>query len=342
MLTGYPHVVKASSTPNYKRSTCPASTPIWLPAPRLLANRKVICENVERALNESDAMSRKAKRRFSKRAAPQAQEGAAGRAKGSGGLRDRIAILVAAAILIPIVVLTFLSFYRSDHPDQQPAAPTITDSAAGPRAAIVDHLSLRQPNPAFAETATELLEQAGYAVDYYPGEQVTVEFYRHLPSWGHELLILRVHSALGRVGDRPADWVTLFTSDSYNKAWYRKELEKRRLSRVSYYEGGPQYFGIMPGFIKSSMKGDFPGTTIIIMGCDGLKSDTIAEAFVQKGANAVVAWDGLVSPQHTDTVTERLLQHLLTDGLTIEEAVTQAMAEVGPDPSYGSVLRVYR
>jgi len=288
-------------------------------------------------------MSRKSKpkRRSRKRARPEAQEGAAGRAKGGGGLRDKVVILVAAAILIPVAVFTFLNFYRSDEPDRQPPAPTMADSAAGPRAAIVDHLGLTQPNPAFTETATELLEQAGYAVDYFPGEETTVEFYRHLPTWGHELIILRVHSAQGRVGDRPADWVTLVTSDSYDKAWYRKELEKQRLSRVSYYKDGPQYFGIMPAFIKSSTKGDFPDTTIIIMGCDGLKSDTMAEAFVEKGAKAVVAWDGLVSSEHTDAATERLLQHLLIDELTIQEAVAQTMAEGGPDPSYDSVLRLY-
>jgi hypothetical protein len=283
----------------------------------------------------------KPKRRSRKRPSPEAQETAAGRAKRRNDLRDRIAILVAAAIIIPLVVFTFLTFYGSDEPGQQLVAPTTTGSAAGPRAAIVDHLALTQPNPAFAETATELLRQAGYTVDYYPGEQVTVEFYRQLPTWGHELIILRVHSALGRVGDRPADWVTLFTSDSYDKTRFRTDQTKQRLSMVSYYKDGPQYFGIMPGFIKSSMKGDFPETTIVIMGCDGLKSDTVAEAFVEKGAKAVVAWDGLVSSEHTDAATERLLQLLLIDELTLPEAVAQTMAEVGPDPSHDSVLRLY-
>jgi hypothetical protein len=283
----------------------------------------------------------KAKRRSRKRAPLSARQAAADRATRRGDLRDRIAILVAAAIIIPIVVFTFLTFSRSDESDQQPAAPTTTGSAAGPRAAIVDHLALTQPNPALAETTTELLKQAGYAVDYYPGEQVTVEFYRQLPTLGHELIILRVHSALGRVGDRPADWVTLFTSDSYDSTWYRSDREKQRLSKVSYYKDGPQYFGIMPGFIKSSSKGDFQGATIIIMGCDGLRSDSMADAFVEKGAKAVIAWDGLVSSSHTDAATERLLQHLLIDGLTLQEAVAQTMADVGPDPSYDSVLRLY-
>jgi len=282
----------------------------------------------------------KAKRRSRKRAPLSARAGAADRPSRRGGLRDRIAVLVAAAVIIPIVVFTLLTFYRSDS-DQEPPTPPVSDSTAGPRAAIVDHLGLTQPNPAFAEAATDLLEQAGYGVDYFPGEEVTVEFYRHLPTWGHELVILRVHSALGRVGDRPADWVTLFTSDSYDKPSYRKDQTKQRLSRVSYYKDGPPYFGIMPGFIKSSTKGDFHGATIIIMGCDGLRSDSMAEAFVEKGAKAVVAWDGLVSSDHTDTATERLLQHLLIDGLTLQEAVTQTMAELGPDPSYDSVLRLY-
>jgi len=284
----------------------------------------------------------KARRRSKKPAPLSARERVAARPKGGGRLRHWIAVLVAVAILISVVVVTLLSFYRSDQPDQPSAVPTVAGPEDGPRAVIVDHLSLSQPNPAFAETATELLVQAGYGVDYYPGEQVTVEFYRQLPSEDHELVILRVHSALGRVGDQPADWVTLFTADSYDTAYYRKEREEQRLSRVSYYEDGPPYFGIMPDFVKSSMKGDFQDATVIIMGCDGLKSDTMAEAFVQKGAAAVVAWDGLVSSEHTDAATERLLERLLIDGLTIEEAVTQTMTELGPDPSYGSALQVYR
>ncbi len=282
-------------------------------------------------------------RRRSRRPAPlSARERAAARPKGGGPLRHWIAVLVTAAVLISVVVFTFLSFYRSDHPDQPSAVPTVAGPAGGPRAVIVDHLGLSQPNPAFVEATTELLVQAGYGVDYYPGEQVTVEFYRQLATWGHELIILRVHSAQGRVGDQPADWVTLFTADSYDTAYYRKEREEQRLSRVSYYEDGPPYFGIMPNFVKSSMKGDFQGATVIVMGCDGLKSDTMAEAFVQKGAAAVVAWDGLVSSDHTDAATERVLELLLIDGLTVEEAVTQTMSELGPDPSYGSALRVYR
>jgi len=197
------------------------------------------------------------------------------------------------------------------------------------------------PNPAFVETATDILEQAGYTVDYYPGEEVTVDFYRDLPKRGYEFLILRVHSALTGRGLWATDDASLYTTEPYDATKYLDEQVERGLSVVSYYEGGPEYFGIAPEFVRSSMKGKFDDTTVIMMGCDGLTSDTAAEAFVQKGASAFVSWSGPVSAGHTDAATERLLGHVLTDGLTIQEAVAQTMAELGPDPSYDTTLLVY-
>jgi hypothetical protein len=251
----------------------------------------------------------------------------------------KTAVFIALAIAIPVVFVSVLVILS--RPGQQSAVPPTASSGAGPRAAIVDQLSLTQPSPTFVQTATDLLEQAGYAVDYFPGEQVTVEFYRSLPAQPYELIILRVHSALGRDGGQPADWVTLFTADSYRETWYAKEQRTRLLSKVSYYEDGPAYFGIMPGFVKSSMKGNLQDATVIMMGCDGLKTETIAEALVEKGAKAVVSWNGLVTADHTDAATEHLLRHLVTEGLPLRESVDKTEAEVGPDPTYESVLRLY-
>ena len=268
-----------------------------------------------------------------------APEGGARRAAPTVRLSKRMAILIGAAIAIPLVFVVVLVVLSGS--GQQSGEPTIPVSSGGPRAAIVDQLSLTQPSPTFVDTATELLEQAGYAVDYFPGEQVTVEFFRKFPPQPYGLIILRVHSALGREGGRPADWITLFTSDSYRETWYVDEQKTRRLSKVSYYEDGPPYFGIMPGFIKSSMKGNLQDATVVMMGCDGLATETIAAALVDKGAKAVVSWNGLVSGDHTDAATEALLRHFVTEGLPLREAVDETATEVGPDPAYGSVLRLY-
>jgi hypothetical protein len=287
---------------------------------------------------------KKVKRRAQKRALAGVEE--SGAQEGAGGVtpsgqvaKKWSTLFIGAAIAVPIVfvsVLVVLS--QSGGQSGEPPTPV---SSGGPRAAIVDQLGLTQPNPTFVETATGLLEQAGYAVDYFPGEKVTVEFYRSFPAQPYELIIFRVHSALGREGDQPADWVTLFTADSYRETWYVQEQKTRRLSKVSYYEDGPSYFGIMPGFIKSSMKGNLQDATVVMMGCDGLKTETIAEALVERGAKAVVSWNGLVSGDHTDAATEALLRHFVTEGLPLPEAVDKTEAEVGPDPAYGSVLRLY-
>jgi hypothetical protein len=289
---------------------------------------------------------RKVKRHSKKRLPVEAKVGGSPkasrhRARWSAEFRDKMAILVAAAVLIPIAVFGFLSLSRSDQPDEQSAVPTTAASADVPRAAIVDQLSLTQPNSAFVETATRLLEQAGYTVDYYPGEQVTVDFYRDLPTGGHRLLILRNHSSVIGTGGEVTNDAGLYTSEAYNKRKYLDEQIAQRLMVARYYEGGPEYFGVMPDFVRSSMRGRFNDATVIMMGCDGLRSDMLAEAFVHRGAQAVVSWSGPVGAAHTDAATERLLHHLLVGGMSIGEAVAQTVAEVGPDPTYDSVLRLY-
>jgi hypothetical protein len=235
------------------------------------------------------------------------------------------ALAVAAAIAVPLV------FPRGSH---EPSSP---------RAAIVDQLSLTEPNPDFAQTATSILEPAGYSVDYYPGEQVTVDFYRDLPEHGYDLIVLRNHAARRPdvLASRLPDEAALFTSETYNKDKYVEDQNALRLVKVRYPDSDEVFFGVRSDFITSSMKGRFNGTAIVLMGCNGLTTSRTAEAFVEKGAKAVVGWSDLVSAGHTDEATERLIQHLVVDRLTLGEAVQRTNTEVGPDPAYGSVLRVY-
>jgi len=217
-----------------------------------------------------------------------------------------------------------------------------SDSSAGPKtAAIVDQLSLTQPNPSFAEAATATLEQTGYAVDYYPGEEVTVDFYKNLPTHGYDLIIMRTHSGLARDYGEPTNYVSLFSNEPFSDTKYAAEKAAGLVGRSSYHEGGAQYFGIVPAFIESSMTGRFDGAIIVLMGCDGLITDTTAEAFIRKGAKTVVGWSGRVSATHTDAATEHLLRHLLIDRLTTTDAVAQTTTEVGPDPEYDSTLLSY-
>jgi hypothetical protein len=222
----------------------------------------------------------------------------------------------------------------------------VTTGGPGPRTAvIVDQLSLTQPNPDFVESATGLLQDAGYVVDYFPGEQVTVEFYRELPTHHYDLIILRIHSGISTevdvtTGEKASmEYVALFTGEPYSETKYPEEPE-RRLGRATHHEGDPPLFGIGPEFIAYSMRGSFDKALIVLMGCDGLRSQTTAQAFLDRGASAFVSWSRAVSAAHTDAATLRLLEKLVVDRLPVGEAVAQTAAEVGPDPSYGAELRV--
>jgi hypothetical protein len=237
-------------------------------------------------------------------------------------------VIFTALILIVVLFSAYFGYTLLSQPQNQ----TLSQEPSQPKAAIVDQLSLTFPNQTFIEAATNILKQAGYTIDYYPGEKVNVEFYRNLPTHGYKIIILRVHSS-----ER-----TLFTSEPYSQTKYVYEQLTDQLHIASYtMPHPPYYFAIVSKFVSSSMKGTFQNTIIIMMGCKGLNNTKMAEAFVQKGAKAYIGWNKGVSADHTDTATISLLQHLIIEKQTIKQAVENTMKEVGPDPAYNSQLAYY-
>jgi hypothetical protein len=214
------------------------------------------------------------------------------------------------------------------------------------KAVIVDQLSLTFPNSDFTEEATATLEAAGYRVDYVPGEETDVDFFRELPSHGYDVVLLRTHSARyeGLWQNEHRDLIEIFTSEPYTLDTHLDEQQQGRLGVVSYFSDPDkkQYFGITPDFITDSMRGGFAGATVIMMGCNGLSTASTADAFLAKGAAEVIGWDEAVSAGHTDEATLSLLRHMLDGGLAPDAAVAATMDEVGPDLAYNSTLRTHQ
>lgn len=252
---------------------------------------------------------------------------------------EYIALAVTAASLITIVSLS--GFLINSMLNQPSASPTTN---LEPKAAIVDHLSLTYPNQTFITTATNTLEQVGYAVDYYPGEEVTVEFYRNLASRSYGLIILRVHSTATNP-DLAEVPVTLFTSERYDSTRYVYEQLTDQIFHVAFSseekEKGIIYFGITPLFVTQSMKGKFPNTAVIMMGCQGLSNSLMAQAFVEKGAKVYISWNKPVLASQTDSATTHLLHHFLAEKQTVNQAVAETNKELVPDPSFDSLLLYY-
>lgn len=221
-----------------------------------------------------------------------------------------------------------------------------------PRAAIVDQLAMTDPNPAFVTAATRELQNAGYVVEYYKSELVTVDFYRNLPKRNYQFILLRSHAsesvgkidpATGKFTGEFTDSSGLFTSEKYSRERHVED-QRDNLLMVDSYIDRPikdRFFGITPAFISSAMSGKLHGATIVLMGCSGLKTDDLAKAFVARGAKDFVSWDGSVTAQHTDAAGEALLRNLFSAQLDLRQAVARTMEQTGADPAFGSRLAVY-
>ena len=245
-----------------------------------------------------------------------------------------------AAGIVAVLILSGAVYSVVDGPFSSGAA---SPSPGGPlRAVIVDQLSLTAPNPNFAETATETLKDGGYTVDYFPGEEVTVDFYRGLAARGYDLVLLRTHSARLKQEwqGQTLDQVVLFTGEPYSEKEYIYEQQQGQLAIARYFDDSEPLFGIAPEFIRSGMPGSFDRSTVVVMGCEGLGSEETAQSFVGKGAKTVIGWDGLVSAAFTDAATGDLIDLLVRQDLPPAEAVATTMADLGPDPTYGSELRL--
>jgi len=200
------------------------------------------------------------------------------------------------------------------------------------KAVILDTL---KPNPAFIERVQACLEEAGYQVDIYQGEEVTVKFLENFPG-GYRLVILRLHSALYR-----DEGLYFFTGEPYTTTKYVYEQLVGDVKRAYAYEGAKPVFAVSQAFIGQHLKGKFKNAVIIAMGCDTMTDPLMPTQFIRQGALAYIGWGGLVTLPHSDRAVAHLIENLYAKGLTIEEAVKDTMRQVGPDPQYHAKLNYY-
>jgi len=239
--------------------------------------------------------------------------------------------LVIALAIVGAVVLVRI------YPLGQPSL----DNLGKPRAAIVDQLYNLQPNEAFVANVTTELEEYGFAVDLYQGDGITVDFYRELPTHGYKLIVFRAHSGLLGGGGFYIPKTVLFTNEEYSTGAHPTEQALDRLVMGAAGSGQPVMFGITAGFVTRSMKGRFDDTVIIIMGCGGIYLTDLAQAFVDKGASAYLAWDASVLLQYVDDATLYLIGQLCSEKAAIKEAVDSTMHVKGVDPEWKAELQYY-
>jgi len=229
-----------------------------------------------------------------------------------------ISVIVAVSICAVALVLVF-----------SPPHEELSQQSEQPKAALLDTL---EPNPTFTGKVVECLEEAGYEVDIYTGEEVTVELLENFPK-GYALIIFRLHSALYE-----DEGLYIFTGEPYSTREYVREQLAGEVKEALVYEGGESFFAISQAFVKHYMKGKIGDAIIVAMGCHTMADPLMPNQFIHQGAKAYIGWSGLVTLSHADEAVSRLLENLCDENLTVGEAVNATATEVGPDPYYGTQL----
>ena len=164
----------------------------------------------------------------------------------------------------------------------------------GKTAVLVDQLSLGYPNPEFVEAVTSLLCEQGYRVSYVPNPEITVEFFRTLPSQGYDLILLRVHSSAsaynGGNGIVQDSSVSFCTGEPLSKK-YPHERNSRQLGGFETPGVNHLFFSVRGDFFAKSAVGRFDNSVIVMMGCESLSIEHTARVLLDLGARAVVGME---------------------------------------------------
>jgi len=215
------------------------------------------------------------------------------------------------------------------------------------KAVIIDQLDRDIPNIHYQNQTMSYLQEAGYDVDLYTTEDITIDFYKELPTMDYEFIVLRSHS-LAIYGEKPSSWI--FTGEKYDAGRYTQEQLSGMLSPgVPFRQGqisqmtqsdakSERLFMIGSKMVDEMMEGNFPGSHIILGGCDTMSHSFFADALVKRGASSVVGWNGLVELRDNDAVMLSLLDDIFNENLEMVDAVEKVMNDYKGKTYYGTKL----
>jgi len=233
----------------------------------------------------------------------------------------RLRGLVKATLLMTAALgaLTYMDVYTRQGEDARLTA------------AIFDPLF--PDDPGFHREMADLLSARGYNVDSVTGSEATLEWLAELRH--RDILVLRVHSTCN------GGEVWFFTGEAYSPDRYVLEQVADEVHRARPSLGSKHVFAVGSGFVRRFMSGSLRGTLVLLMGCDGLRTQDLAAAFTECGASAYVSWDGPVTLAHTDLVFLRLVEALTERRMALGEAAAYAETAAGPEPEYNSTFHAY-
>ncbi|HXV67067.1 MAG TPA: hypothetical protein VD731_07585 [Nitrosopumilaceae archaeon] len=241
-------------------------------------------------------------------------------------LKKQILTIAGIAIILIGFSITLVSQnFQMDSPKLQ------IMNTGNPRAAIIDQLDEEIPNKEFHEKITNYLTNAGYDVDLYTTEKVTVDLYKNLPSMDYKLIIIRSHS----LGDGYIEESSsLFTGEKYSDHKYIKEQflgyvgravpilmqEVNRGGGLEHFRNNT-YFTVGSKMVDELMVGKFDNSVIILGGCETMQESRLADSFLKRGAMEVVGWSGLIDAQNNDNIMIEIVRQTTENKTKLDQTI---------------------
>ena len=222
------------------------------------------------------------------------------------------------------------------------------------RAAIIDQIHDQIPNYDLQANATRMLEDAGYQVDLYTTQDITVEFYKKLPSMNYNFILIRTH---GGEGNPDEEYPTrMFTGEKYfpekytldqisgqvgyGFPFYDEDLRRLQESTENPYDEA--YFTVGSKLVKEGMVGTFPDSIIIIGGCQSARSHDLMESLIHRGAGHVLGWDASIGAIDNDVAMTLLLEDFLVNKVPLRDAVAKINKDLVFDFEFVSILKLFK
>jgi len=232
--------------------------------------------------------------------------------------------------------------------------PSSVHKQPRPLAVIIDQLHDFIPNPYFKEKAIQYLELAGYKVDVFTTEDITVDFYKNLPSLNYKYIVIRTHG-LEDVNYNNATY--LFTGEKYDINKYIPEQLSNQLGKGAPIYGEERnlieeknedledrmYFLVGSKLVDELMVGKFPDSIILIGGCESVRNKDLAKSLILRGASEIVGWDRTIGSNENDRIMLEFLEKTLVDKEKIQDVVIELNDKFSSELQFSSELNyVYR
>ncbi len=223
-----------------------------------------------------------------------------------------------------------------------------------PLAVIIDQLHDSIPNVYFQEKATEYLELAGYQVDISTTKDITIDFYKNLPSMNYKYIVIRTH---GLEDPKYNNGTFLFTGEKYTVNKYISEqlsgqvgkgapiyeLERSQIKEKEQNLDERMYFLVGSKLVDELMVGKFPDSIILIGGCESVRNKDLAKSLILRGASEIVGWDRTIGSIENDRIMLAFLEKTLVDKEKIQDAVIELNDKYSSELQFSSELNyVYR